>query len=112
MADVELRRRTRGAMSLDRVVIELARCCARRTEPVTAREMVADLDRIAGIPVFAELMQRWVLGPHLPDLEALFARLGLVPGDDGVRIAGAGEDGWIREAIMRRPPAPAHDARR
>jgi hypothetical protein len=112
MADVELRHRTRGAMSLDRVMIELARCCSRRTEPVTAREMVAELDRIAGVPVFAELMQRWVLGPDLPDLEALFARLGLQPGEDGVRIAGAGEDGWIREAIMRRPPPPAHDARR
>ena len=112
LADVELRRRTRGAMTLDRVVTELERCCARRTMPVSAREVVAELDRIAGVPVFSELMQRWVLGPQLPDLEALYQRLGLVPNAEGVQIEAAGEDGWIREAIMRRPPARAPTARR
>jgi len=101
MADVELRRRTRGAITLDAVMAELSRCCARRMQPVPARQVVAELDRIAGAPVFSELMQRWVLGPDLPDLTALYARLGLAPGPDGVAIGTSGEDVWIRQAIMR-----------
>jgi hypothetical protein len=101
MADVELRRRSRGATTLDRVVSELARCCARGTEPVPARELIAQLDRIAGMPVFSELAQRWVLGPRLPDLDALYARLGLAPDAEGIEIVAGGEDAAIREAIMR-----------
>jgi hypothetical protein len=100
MADVELRRRTGGATTLDHVMAELSRCCARRTGPVPAREVVAELDRIAGAPVFSELMQRWVLGPRLPDLSALYPQLGLGHGRDGVTIGATGADVWIRRAIM------------
>ncbi len=107
MADVELRRRTRGAITLDAVMAELSRCCARRMQPVPAREVVAELDRIAGAPVFSELMQRWVLGPRLPDLAALYTRLGLATGPDGVTIGTSGEDVWIRQAIMQASPRQA-----
>jgi hypothetical protein len=106
MADVELRRRTGGKVTLDQVMAELSHCCSRRNQPVPATEVITELDRIAGEPVFSELMKRWVLGPQLPDLAPLYGRLGLSPGPDGVAID-EGEDAWIRRAIMRGPAAPA-----
>lgn len=107
LADVELRRRTLGKRSLDDVMAELAACCSHDTHPVPAREVIARMDRIAGVPVFGELMQRWVLGQELPELAALYDQLGLLRGTDGVRIAKRAKDAWIRSAIMAKAPAPA-----
>jgi hypothetical protein len=105
LADAELRRRSGGKLTLDDVMRELAACCAREPRPTPAREVIARMDRIAGLPVFSELLQKWVLGPRPPDLNELYGRLGLLPGPDGVRISGRGEEAWIRAAIMS---APAH----
>jgi hypothetical protein len=110
LADAELRLRTGGKTTLDDVIRGLHACCAREARPTPARQVIARMDQIAGVPVFSELMQRWVLGPHLPELSALYTRLGLLPGPDGVRITGQAAESWIRAAIMAPQPAPSSAA--
>jgi hypothetical protein len=100
MGDVELRRRTHGRLSLDQVMAELAASADCSQRSFTAREVIERLDRIAGAPIFSDLMKRWVHGPTLPDLDALYGRLGLAVGADGVQMSAGSEDSWIREAIM------------
>lgn len=101
MADVELRRRSRGTRSLDDVMGALHACCAQASRQYTAAEVVARMDRIAGTPIFSALVERWVKGPLLPDLEALYADLGVEVIDGRVRLDAAAKDAWIADAITR-----------
>ena len=50
-------------------------------------------------------MQRWVQGPELPQLDELYAQLGVQVDGENVRFADA-QDAWIRTAIMQ-PATPA-----
>lgn len=102
LADAELRERTQGRRSLDDVMRGLTECCAQNAKPMPARVVIAEMDRIAGVPVFSELMRRHVQGPTPPDLGPLFARLGISTGPDGVKLSEA-EQAAIRDAIMRGP---------
>jgi len=101
MSDVELRRRSHGQTSLDQVMSDLAKSEPFQPRPLSAREVIESLDRVAGMPVFSELMRRWVDGPELPNLEPLYQRLGLVVNDRSVEMQPDAADAWIREAIMR-----------
>jgi hypothetical protein len=111
MCDVELRARTRGERTLDDVMRGLRSCCAESARPMTARAVVAEMDRIAGVPVFSELMQRVVLGAEMPDLGPLYEKLGIAVGADRVELRPA-EHSAIRGAIMREAePAAQASAR-
>ncbi|MGD8858771.1 MAG: hypothetical protein PVI30_02095 [Myxococcales bacterium] len=105
MADVELRRLTDGARTLDDVMGELAACCSSSPRPWTARRVVQRMDEIAGRPVFSRLVSRWVMGPRLPDLRATYAWLGLRV--EGARVAEVPDapGAAVRDAIMRPDPA-------
>ena len=100
LADAELRERTQGQRTLDDVMRALTECCSRNAKPMPARAVIAEMDRIAGVPVFSELMQRYVQGTQPPDLGPLFARLGISVGPDGVKLSEA-EQAATRDAIMR-----------
>jgi hypothetical protein len=105
LADAELRERTRGHRTLDDVMRGLTECCAHNARPMAARAVIAEMDRIAGVPVFSELMQRYVQGPKPPDLGPLFSRLGISTGPDGIKFSEA-EQAATRDAIMRGPGEP------
>jgi hypothetical protein len=102
MADVELRRHSHGKLSLDDVLREIAERGV-QPGPLRARDVVARMDEIAGAPIVSGLMKRWVEGPKLPDLAALYAALGLLPDADGMQTSAAAKDAWIRTAIMQGP---------
>jgi predicted metalloprotease with PDZ domain len=102
MADVELRRRSDGKQSLDRVLDGLAACCNKESSPRSAREVIARMDRIAGGDVFRTLYERWVLGPELPRVGELYDDLGLDIDAGSIRKRARARDAWIRDAVMLR----------
>jgi hypothetical protein len=104
LADVALRERSAGRQSLDSVLAELTACCAVSERPWTAQQVIERLDRAAGMPLFGELYRQQVLSPTLPELGALYGRLGLSVREGRAELAPAAELGWVREAIMTPPP--------
>jgi hypothetical protein len=116
IADVEVRRHTHGRLSLDGVLQRLAPYFRSQPRVFTAAEVMARMDAVVGAPLFAPLMQRWVQGPELPQLDALYTQLGVSVSGETVQFAADAEDSWIRSAIMQReaeaepPPASTADA--
>jgi hypothetical protein len=100
MADIEIRRRSRGERSLDDVMIALGACCALDTRAWSARALIERMDAVIGAPVFAELFARHAAAPPFPRLEATFHKLGLVARGDTIAMRDDAPDAWIRDAIM------------
>jgi predicted metalloprotease with PDZ domain len=103
LADVELRRQSGGARSLDQVLMELSACCGQGSRAWPAAEVGERIDAIAGAPVMRELIANVVRARVFPQLGELFAQLGV---DDQGRAKPGAPLAAIRDAIMR-APAPA-----
>lgn len=101
IGDVNLRRRSQGAMSLDLVFDEIARCCLPSTRRWPARELLAKMDAIAGFEVFLPLYDRYVLQPTFPDLEETYRALGLRAQPRQLEFSGEKTARSLRTAIMR-----------
>jgi hypothetical protein len=118
IADVEVRKHTGGRLSLDAVLRKLAPYFRSQPRVFSAAEVMTRMDEVVGAPLFAPLMQRWVQGPELPQLDALYAQLGVSVSGENVEFSAEAEDAWIRSAIMQPaaptapPPASTADARR
>ena len=100
IADVELRRQTNGAMSLDRVLDELAHCCLPTQARWRPEELMQKMDRIAGTGVFMRLYAVYVKQPVFPDVRPALNALGLgthASPDSGAAALAAAE---LRRAIM------------
>jgi predicted metalloprotease with PDZ domain len=98
-ADVEIRRRTRGAHSLEsalRAVIATGEN-AETEWPITRVLEVADAATGAG--VLREQYQKMGLAPGTVDLEELWKRLGVVPEAGTVRFDDAAPDAHIRKSM-------------
>jgi predicted metalloprotease with PDZ domain len=76
IADVELRERSGGTMSLDRVFDELSRSSLPSSRRWRALELLQTFDEIAGYDVFMRLYDAYVARPTFPDLAATFRALG------------------------------------
>jgi predicted metalloprotease with PDZ domain len=101
MADVELRRRSGGARSLDDA---MRRVAALRVDPGrwwTAADLVAEVDRHLGGPTVAPIAARALASSAFPDLSATYAWLGLFVRDDDVEFVSA-PGAAMRDAIMAR----------
>jgi hypothetical protein len=77
LADVELRRRSGGAQSLDTALAAFADCCLPADRSWSARELLQQLDRLTDTTVFMELYRKHVDSDDFPDLVALYGELGL-----------------------------------
>jgi hypothetical protein len=77
LADVELRRRSGGAQSLDTALAALRDCCLPANRSWTARELLHRLDRLTGTTVFMDLYRQHIDSADFPDLGAVYAELGL-----------------------------------
>jgi hypothetical protein len=106
IGDVDLRRRSRGAVSLDTVFEELSRCCLPSRRRWQARELMARMDEIAGYAVFVPLYERYVMRPVFPDLEETYRRLGLDGDAASLDPSGDAAAGLLRARIMHGPPVP------
>ncbi|UCB56080.1 MAG: hypothetical protein JSW45_06000 [Thiotrichales bacterium] len=77
LADVELRRRSDGAQSLDTALEALHACCLPADRHWTGRELMQELDRLTGTRVFMELYNEHIGSDEFPDLAAVYEELGL-----------------------------------
>ncbi len=101
LADVELRRRSAGAQSLDTALARLADCCLPAERSWTARELMQRLDRLTGTTVFMDLYRRYVDSDEFPDLAGVYADLGLQPmSATTLRFDSTAPAAAICEAIM------------
>ena len=113
MADVELRRRSGGAESLDTVLDRLQRCCLPSARVWTARELFTKLDEQleqSDQPVFVPLYERHAYAPGFPDYRVTFAALGLDVRRDTVHLDDDAELAGLRDAITRPPETLAFRA--
>ena len=102
--DIELRRRTRGRMSLDSALAAYAGCCLPALRAWTPLEFARELDRLTGETVFVPAAERAGAALNFPDLDPLYRELGneldarrqLVGFDDGA------QDAAIRREIMEK----------
>jgi hypothetical protein len=96
IADVEYRRRSGGADSLDHAMI---RAASRRDETLSAAEFIKALDGGAG-GVFAEVAARSLASAEFPPVEETLAYLGVRRGPTGIERNDEAPGAAIRDAIM------------
>jgi len=77
LADVELRRRSGGAQSLDSALEAFGDCCLAADHNWSGRAFMRELDRITGTTVFMELYDQHVDSDEFPALASVYADLGL-----------------------------------
>lgn len=107
VADVEIRRRTQNRYGLEhalRAVLEAGGTLAKMWEI----ERVLDIaDRAVGVPVLRELFPTWKDKSVAPDLDHLWAELGVrKSGSGGVRLVDTAALSPIRRAITEPPARP------
>ncbi len=100
IADVELRQRTNGAMSLDRVLDELAQCCLPTQDRWRPSALMEKMDAIAGTGTFMRLYEMYVKRPVFPDVDRVFDVLGLGPQRPPAGSVAARTAANLRRAIM------------
>ena len=104
LADVELRRRTGGAQSLDSALAAFGDCCLPADRSWSGREFMRKLDRITGTTVFMELYDQHVDSDEFPALESVYADLGLQRiSSTRLNIDPTAPDAAICAAIMAAP---------
>ncbi len=103
MADVELRRRSDGRMSLDIAMSGLADCCLPGDRTWSAREVFARLDDITDSTVFMTLYNQNVSARHFPDIAETSAQLGITERGGRLHLSSKQDALARRAAIMSRP---------
>ena len=103
MADVELRRRSAGRMSLDVAMAELADCCLPGDRTWSAKEVFARLDEITDSNVFMTLYRQNINATHFPDVDKTSARLGITERSGRLHLSSKQDALTRRAAIMSRP---------
>ena len=76
-ADIALRERSAGRLSLDAVLRDYGLCCLQQAGRVRGEAIAAEFDRIAGIEVFAPLYGRYAASRRMPDYERVLASAGI-----------------------------------
>ena len=105
LADVELRRRSGGAESLDTVLGALADCCLPSAKTWTGLELFRTLDGLLDAPVFVPLYRRHADSAGFPDVDDVLEALGVTAGGD-VDLAENAPLASIRRQLMRPPAGP------
>ena len=107
MADVELRRRSGGAESLDRVLDRFQRCCLPSPRSWSGVELFEKFDALLDEPLFMNLYQQYADAADFPDARPLFGQLGIEVHDGQIRFDNDAGLAMIRQAIMRAPTQPS-----
>lgn len=77
MADIELRRRSGGAESLDLVLDRMQACCLPSRRIWTGRDLFEQFDALIDQPLFVDLYERYADTRGFPDFEAALEGPGL-----------------------------------
>ena len=101
MADVELRRRSGGAESLDRVLDRFQRCCLPSPRSWSGVELFEKFDALLDKPLFMNLYRQYADAADFPDARPLLGQLGIEVRDGQFHLSDNAELALIREAITR-----------
>jgi len=104
LADVELRRRSGGAQSLDTALAAFGDCCLPADRSWSAGELMRQLDRLTATTVFMDLYRKHVDAEDFPDLGSVYGELGLQSvSATRLRLDPTAAEAAICEAIMTAP---------
>ena len=99
LADLELRHKSHGALSLDKLLEQTAACClptgARKWR---AKALFEQFDKMSGSKIFSHLYDRYVMQAKFPVLANAYTRLGLTRTANGLQLSSTGAT--LRRAIM------------
>ena len=100
MADVELRKRSKGAESLDSVLGELQACCLPSTRRWSGPRLFEKLDSFIESPVFMPLYRQYANTEGFPDVTPILTDVGVALNADGsVNFDDNASSAAIRESI-------------
>jgi len=102
LADVELRERSGGRESLDRVLEALEQCCLPASRRWSGTELFRKLDTFLETPVFMPLYRRYADAPGFPDVGPALEKLGVRRVNGEIRLVEDAELAAVREAISCR----------
>ncbi|MEO8164669.1 MAG: hypothetical protein ABI619_04665, partial [Betaproteobacteria bacterium] len=100
IADVRLRQMTAGKQSLDTALAALNECCGMTDRAWSAREVLAQLDRVTGTSIFSEAYDQHVASRNFPDLSSTYRTLGITINGEGMELSADGDETQLRKAIM------------
>lgn len=106
LADVELRRRSEGARSLDEALRRFGECCLEPDATFTAEELCQRLDALVEDDVLSALARAQLGSTAFPDLEATYRDLGVRVKGGRVSLDDDAPFAYIRRAIMSPWRAP------
>jgi predicted metalloprotease with PDZ domain len=101
MADVELRRRSGGTESLDRVLDRFQRCCLPSARSWSGVELFEKFDTLLDKPIFMNLYRQYADAVDFPDARPVLEQLGIEIRDGQFHLNDNAELAFIREAITR-----------
>ena len=99
--DLELRRTSGGALSVDAAMSKFRDCCLARMLPWTPQAFTAKLDELVGTDVFGKRWREFDAQRGFPDVDASFRALGIVKENGALRYDDSAPDAAVRRAIMR-----------
>jgi len=102
MADVELRRRSNGAESLDDALSRFQTCCLPSQRAWSGKELVTAFDALLDEPVFEGLYRQYADTAGFPDVRPLLLRLGVTVVNGEVKLENDAELAEIRAALTAR----------
>ncbi len=100
LADLELRQRTGGQISLDLAMQRFADCCLPSDKTWQARDVMQRLDQLVGETVFVPLHDRYIESSDFPELHDAYRALGLDISRDEVSLDDGAPLAALRKAIM------------
>ncbi len=101
MADVELRQRSGGSESLDRVLDRFQRCCLPSARSWSGVELFEKFDTLLDEPLFMNLYRQYADAIDFPDARPVLEQLGIEVRDGQFHLNDNAELAFIREAITR-----------
>lgn len=102
-ADVELRRRSQQASSLDQALTELGQCCTARQRYYAVDDLLRILDEKVGGQTFQRIKDEMVEVPFYPDFEETWDWLGITFENGKAQFLPDAPGAAVRDDIMRGP---------
>ena len=106
MADVEIRRRTHNRFGLKHALRAVLEAGGTLKDTWEIERVLDIADRAVGVPVLSELFPTWKDKSVAPDLDRLWAELGVRKVSDAVRLVDSAPLAAIRRAITEPPARP------
>jgi hypothetical protein len=106
MADVEIRRRTHNRFGLKHALRAVLEAGGTLKDTWEIERVLDIADRAVGVPVLRELFPTWKDRSVAPDLDRLWAELGVRKVSDAIRLVDSAPLAAIRRAITEPPTHP------